>query len=84
MSLSPGTRLGVYSVTAQIGQGGDPGAQVICSTGWCWSSQAVAAMTFGFPFASRTGAPFLSTTGIGGMRPLTLDPGHGSRLGTKM
>ena len=42
---------------------GSPGYQVICSTGWCWSSQADAGIGSSVP------------TSTGGMRALTLVDG---------
>ena len=50
-------------------QHGQPRAQVICSTGLCWSSHALA------------GTLLLSGPGMGAMRALTLLAGHISRDG---
>ena len=61
---------------------GSPGAQVICSTGACLASQALARIVFCSPvFSLSTGWPSLSNSGTGGSRALTRAAGQKSPAG---
>ena len=60
---------------------GDPGAQVICSTGWFSSSQAAGAIIMGLPLSLRSGCPASSMSVTDGSRALTEAAGHSARAG---
>jgi hypothetical protein len=61
---------------------GSPGAHVICSTGACLASQALAFVVLGKPVVLlMTGLPALSFSGTGGSLALTLAAGQKSPAG---
>jgi hypothetical protein len=74
-TVAPGLSIQPPSATTRSSISiGDPGAQIICSTGLFWSSQVLALIFISSPSAS-------TPTTIGKMRALTLDPGQCSRVG---